>query len=93
VYDAPGDCPDQLTTPVRERVVRHVPDAAMLRRAVEEARPRPAWPYYNEFSRTLQQRLHERLQCLDLSVCDRSADLQNFTDSLAEDLRRSLRGH
>ncbi|GAA2112997.1 extracellular solute-binding protein [Actinomadura alba] len=93
VYAAPGECPDQPTTPGRDRVVRHVPDTAMLRRAVETARPRPAGPYYNEFSRTLQRRLHERLQCLDLSVCDQSADLKSFTDSLADDLRRSLRGH
>jgi multiple sugar transport system substrate-binding protein len=93
VYEAPGKCPDQLTTPARDRVTRHVPDASMLRRAVEQARPRPARPYYTEFSRTLQRRLHERLQCLDLSVCDRSADFQIFADSLADDLRRSLRGH
>jgi multiple sugar transport system substrate-binding protein len=93
VYEAPGECPDQITAPARSPVVQRVPDAVMLRRAVEQARPRPVRPYYTEFSRTLQGRLHERLQCLDASACDRSADLQTFTGGLADDLRRALRGH
>ncbi|SEF60823.1 carbohydrate ABC transporter substrate-binding protein, CUT1 family [Thermomonospora echinospora] len=89
VYLSPEQCP---STDSDRKVVRRLPDEQVgtLLRAVETARPRPAWPYYTEVSRVLSRGLRD---CLSgLRGCDSPAGVAAFTDELAGELTVAMRG-
>lgn len=58
----PTQCPANTQGTTKKKVTLH-PEARFVDQAIRQAAPRPVTPYYPQFSRALQARLHESLDC------------------------------
>ncbi|MEU9885843.1 extracellular solute-binding protein [Sphaerisporangium sp. NPDC051011] len=71
--------------------VSEIAPAGILKEALDKARLRPRTPYYTQFSKVLQEQLHELMLCHahDRIDCD-NAD--TFAEKIAPQLRQALSG-